>query len=63
MKSKQTAGSKKQSIIVQDLKTRKNPQGGAVDVFLKIGDIKGETTTIKGSSSGPARGVEGIFKF
>jgi hypothetical protein len=30
MKSKQAAGSKKQAIIVKDLKTRKNPKGGAL---------------------------------
>lgn len=29
MQTKQAAGSKKQSITVKDLKTKKNPKGGA----------------------------------
>ena len=29
MKTKQSASNKKQAIIVKDLKTRKNPKGGA----------------------------------
>ena len=43
MKSKEPAGIKKQTIIVKDLKTRKNPKGGAinpipgVDVIVKKG--------------------------
>ena len=37
MKTKQTAGAKKQTIVVKDLKTSKNPKGGACgeDQFLK----------------------------
>ena len=41
MKTKQAVGSKKQSLIVKDLSTRKNPKGGAinqipgVDVIVK----------------------------
>ena len=31
MKSKEPAKSKKQSIIVKDLKARKNPKGGSLD--------------------------------
>ena len=30
MKTKQSASNKKQAIIVKDLKTRKNPKGGAL---------------------------------
>ena len=29
MKSKKTAGTKKQTIVVKDLNTKKNPKGGA----------------------------------
>ena len=39
MKSKQAVGSKKQPIIVKDLKTSKNPKGGSADIFLKY-DLK-----------------------
>ena len=39
MKTRETAGSKKQSIIVKDLKTRKNPKGG--------GGLHGEGKLVK----------------
>lgn len=32
----------KPSVKVGDMKAKKDPKGGAVDVFLKLGDIKGE---------------------
>ena len=31
MKSKESAKSKKQSIVVKDLKAKKNPKGGSMD--------------------------------
>lgn len=34
---------KKPSVKVSDLRARKNPKGGASDIFAKIGDIKGES--------------------
>ena len=33
----------KPSVKVNDLRARKNPKGGASDIFAKIGDIKGES--------------------
>jgi hypothetical protein len=36
MKSKQTVDSKKQSIIVKDLKAKKNPKGGADYLIDKL---------------------------
>ncbi len=36
MKSKQAVSTKKQAIIVKDLKTRKNPKGGSADIYLKL---------------------------
>ena len=42
MKTKQTVSGKKQSIVVKDLKAKKNPKGGAaVDFFLKIDRMAG----------------------
>lgn len=32
----------KPSVKVGDMKAKKDPKGGAVDVFLKLGGIKGE---------------------
>ena len=32
MKTKQPAGAKKQTIVVKDLKTRKNPKGGFLEI-------------------------------
>ena len=39
--------SRKPSVKVDDLRARKNPKGGATDVFLKLGDIKGESQDAK----------------
>jgi len=33
------------SVRVRDLKPKKNPKGGASDIFAKLGDIKGESLT------------------
>jgi len=33
----------KPSVKVNDLRARKNPKGGASDIFAKLGDIKGES--------------------
>jgi len=49
MKTKQSVSSKKQPIIVKDLKTSKNPKGGSL--FLKL-DYK----------AGPSGGVQGFLK-
>ena len=43
MKSKKPARNKKQTIVVKDLNPKKNPKGGATDIFAKLGDIKGES--------------------
>jgi hypothetical protein len=32
----------KPAVKVQDMKAKKDPKGGAVDMYLKIGGIKGE---------------------
>jgi predicted alpha/beta-hydrolase family hydrolase len=53
MKSKQTAGGKKQSIVVNDLKAKKNPKGGTVLLGYKI-----ETT---GSIVQPTTKTQGFF--
>ena len=46
MKTKQTVSGKKQSIVVKDLKAKKNPKGGAaVDFFLKFDGLKSNTTS------------------
>ncbi|MGZ8853129.1 MAG: hypothetical protein ACXW2X_07010 [Thermoanaerobaculia bacterium] len=37
----------KPSVKVEDLKAKKNPKGGASDIFAKIGDIKGESLVDK----------------
>ena len=37
MKTKQPAGAKKQTIIVKDLKTSKNPKGGFMEI--KFADL------------------------
>ena len=42
---------KKPSVKVNDLRARKNPKGGASDIFAKIGDIKGESTDDKHKDS------------
>ncbi len=51
MKTKQAVGSKKQPIIVKDLKTSKNPKGGSL--FLKF-DYK--------EKAGPSGGAQGFLK-
>ena len=33
----------KPSVHVRDIKSRKDPRGGATDFYLKLGDIKGES--------------------
>ena len=40
----------KPSVKVGDMKAKKDPKGGAVDVFLKLGDIKGESVSKIGLS-------------
>jgi len=35
--------SSKPSVRVRDLKPKKDPKGGAADIFAKLGDIKGES--------------------
>ncbi len=39
--------SKKPSVKVKDLRAKKNPKGGASDIFAKLGDIKGESALNK----------------
>jgi hypothetical protein len=39
MKTKKVASAKKQTVIVKDLKTRKNPKGGLNRIHQKV-DIK-----------------------
>jgi translation elongation factor P/translation initiation factor 5A len=46
MKSKQTVGSKKQPIIVKDLKTSKNPKGGSL--FLKLNYKESPSGSVQG---------------
>ena len=41
----------KPSVKVNDLRARKNPKGGAVDSFVKLGDIKGESLDDKHKDS------------
>ena len=49
--AKSKKSSKKPSVKVRDLKAKKNPKGGAADIFAKLGDIKGESLRgIKGES-------------
>ncbi len=43
--------SKKPSVKVKDLRARKNPKGGASDIFAKLGDIKGESLDSKHKDS------------
>jgi hypothetical protein len=43
--------SKKPSVKVKDLRARKNPKGGASDMYLKLGDIKGESLDNKHKDS------------
>jgi len=40
MKTKKTAGAKKRTVAVKDLKTRKNPKGGAQVDYFKNSNIK-----------------------
>jgi len=42
-KAKKSGGKSKSSVKVQDLRSKKNPKGGAADIFAKLGDIKGES--------------------
>ncbi len=42
---------RKPSVKVNDLRAKKNPKGGASDMFLKIGDIKGESLDDKHRSA------------
>jgi hypothetical protein len=51
MKTKQPAGAKKQTIVVKDLKTKKNPKGGAcgTDYFLKRSEVVLQDFHFKGS--------------
>ena len=39
------------SVKVRDLRSKKNPKGGAADVFAKLGDIKGESLDHKHKDS------------
>ena len=41
------AKTKKPSVKVKDLRAKKNPKGGAADIFAKLGDIKGESLDSK----------------
>jgi hypothetical protein len=51
MKSK----SKKPAIVVKDLKAKKNPKGGAVDMFIKIGSpSKAQTASAARGKFGPS---------
>jgi hypothetical protein len=45
MKSKEPAKSKRQSVTLKDLKTRKNPKGGAVLPGARINTAKGIVIT------------------
>jgi len=36
MKTKKAAGAKKQTVIVKDLKTRKNPKGGLLPAVIAL---------------------------
>ena len=49
--AKSKKDNKKPSVKVQDLGAKKNPKGGASDIFAKIGDIKGESLDSKYKSS------------
>lgn len=51
MKTKESAKSKKQSIIVKDLKAKKNPKGGAI--YMKFGSVN---TGVQ-----PTTGTQGFF--
>jgi hypothetical protein len=41
----------KPSVKVKDLRAKKNPKGGASDIFAKLGDIKGESLDNKHKDS------------
>ena len=41
----------KPSVKVKDMRAKKNPKGGASDIFAKIGDIKGESLDDKHKDS------------
>jgi hypothetical protein len=43
--------SKKPSVKVKDLSAKKNPKGGAPDIFAKLGDIKGESAFKLGTAA------------
>jgi hypothetical protein len=51
MAKEKKSGNPKQSVKVRDLKAKKNPKGGASDIFAKLGDIKGESIDSKLSSA------------
>jgi len=61
MKKKST---KKPSVKVKDLRAKKNPKGGASDIFAKLGDIKGESLDSKhvGLTTGLSTSLSG-FKY
>ncbi len=48
--AKSKKDNKKPSVKVQDLGAKKDPKGGASDIFAKLGDIKGESLDSKYSS-------------
>jgi len=39
--------SRKPSVKVKDLRSKKNPKGGAADIYLKLGSNKGESVDMK----------------
>ena len=41
---------KKPSVKVEDLSAKKDPKGGATDIFAKLGDIKGEAAVKLGTA-------------
>jgi hypothetical protein len=47
MKSKQAAGSKKQPIVVKDLKAKKNPKGGGYDLMKNTLTVGSSACTLK----------------
>ena len=51
MKTKQPAGAKKQTIVVKDLKTSKNPKGGACGdaIYMKRSEVVLQDFHFKGS--------------
>jgi len=44
-KAKKSGGKSKSSVKVKDMRAKKSPKGGAVDMFLKLDGIKLQSTT------------------